>query len=220
MTSHSCEMTEKLFAGCCQESTNSLLFFPADRVVLDATFSSSKGSRIVFEVVEHVIADTSADRMACVYFRYDNATRVILGEIVKDSIEPGQVVLEVLSDAVMKDSRTDFRIQVRDRSALRFRLTHNSTGTTEVQVRDVSQTGCLIEVARSIRESWEVGDIVNVEFTFDGLSCELDGRFLRIRRTVGLEFLDPVTHTVPKSKELRGIVSALQREYLKNRIPL
>lgn len=221
MNSSDLDITGKLIGGCCQLATPALLMIPNSHKIIDVTFSQVENNQITLEMTKGSDRTLMAAGVGCVYFRYDNASRVILCRLIDvsaSSEDAQQVVVEVLSDTVARDSRSEFRVRVRDHSGLRLRLTHDSTGTLEAKIRDISHTGCLVEIKRASITSWSIGEVVQVKIEFNKMSCHLEARIRRIGLLVGLELLDPESHTVPRSKELRIIVSELERKYLRTRI--
>ena len=208
------EVTETLLKGCCAASTPAVLMLPTSRSGCDVAFEEAEGTRIGFSAREEM--DSSfANQSCCVHFRFDGATRLLLCRIVETA---PLILVEVLSDCVARDQRAEFRVPVRDGNGLKLKVRHRTTGESLVSVEELSCHGASVKVPKSIREQWSVGDVVRFAVSLGSRQCDLEARIKRLCRKVGFELLDPETHQVPNSARLRGIVSELQRRYLKNRI--
>lgn len=215
-------VTEKLLTQCCSERLTGLLMLPGSRSMIQVQFNELSWPEVLFDITEKEHGLIPAKDLAYVHFYFDLSNRMLQCRVVQSDFRNGRstVQLAIVSDCIARERRIAFRIPIKEPRGLGFTVTHPKTGSHNARLVDLSKTGCKAEVIRSATGQWEIGDTVSSQLDLNGIRCELDARVVRVGLSVGLEFLDPETHTVPESRELDQIAAELERNYLRNRIQI
>lgn len=217
MDSTTLDIRQKPVQECCNTGAKALLMLPESRQFLNLRFRDIAGNCLTLDQTDETVSVIPDGEIGCLHFRSEKASRVLLCRVLGSS-ECRQIAVEVLSTAISRDSRSDFRVRVRDHSQLNLKITHDVTGTTASRIRDISQTGMRVQLNRLTTRLWQIGDTVTVSLKLLDMSCRVEARVRRLGALVGLQFPGIHEESNSESANLRSIVSELERRYLRTRI--